>query len=62
MVHHIRERHKGKAFVVGEIGADQLKLSSLDEDQLDILDDREADQTHMEINHRNENTFEGKLS
>ena len=58
MVHHIRGRHKGKTFVIQEIGADQLKLSGTVEAQLDKLEDRESVQTDIE----NGNTFEGMLT
>ena len=58
MVHHIRGKHKGKAFVIEEIGVDQLKLSSMVEDKMDTLEDRESVQIDIE----NDNIFEGMLT
>ena len=62
MAHHIRVRHKGKAFIIDEIGTDQLKLSNTNDDPMDVLESGESAKTGIQTETENVNSSAGMLA
>ena len=59
MAHHIRVRHKGKAFIIDEITTYQLKLANSNDDSMVVLENEESDQNEMQRGIVYNNSLEG---
>ena len=59
MAHHIRVRHKGKAFIIDEITTDQLKLANSNDDSMVVLENGESDQNELQRGTVYDNSLEG---